>query len=169
MGDGVWVAPSSQVIGRVELGDRSSVWFGAVLRADNEPMRIGAASNIQDGAVLHSDPGFPLTIGQGVTVGHHVMLHGCTIGDDSLIGIRAVILNGARIGRNCLVAAGSLITAGKAFPDGSLIVGSPAVVKRRLSDDEIETLRCTARNYVENSARYAKELSPISPELFGAD
>lgn len=169
MGDGVWVASSAQVIGRVELGDRSSVWFGAVLRADNEPMRIGAASNIQDGAVLHSDPGFPLTIGQGVTVGHHVMLHGCTIGDDSLIGIRAVILNGARIGRNCLVAAGSLITAGKAFPDGSLIVGSPAVVKRRLSDDEIEALRCTARNYVENSARYAKELSPISPELFRAD
>ncbi len=161
MADGAWVASSAQVIGRVELGDCSSVWFGAVLRADNEPMKIGAASNIQDGAVLHSDPGFPLTIGQGVTVGHQVMLHGCTIGDDSLIGIGAIILNGARVGRNCLVAAGSLITAGKSFPDGSLIVGSPAVLKRQLSEEEIETLRRTARNYVENSARYANELSAL--------
>lgn len=158
LGDGAWIASSAHVIGRVELGDRSSVWFGAVLRADNEPMKIGAASNIQDNAVLHSDPGFPLTIGQGVTVGHQVMLHGCTIGDDSLIGIGAIVLNGACIGRNCLVAAGSLVTAGKSFPDGSLIVGSPAVVKRLLSEEEIESLRRTARNYVENSARYAKEL-----------
>ena len=164
MANSAWVASSAQVIGRVELDDLASVWFGAVLRADNEPMKIGAASNIQDGAVLHSDPGFPLTIGQGVTVGHQVMLHGCTIGDDSLIGIGAIILNGARIGRNCLVAAGSLVTAGKSFPDGSLIVGSPAVLKRTLSEEEIESLRRTAQNYVENSARYAKDLSAITVE-----
>ena len=162
LGEDAWVAASAHVIGRVALGDHASVWFGAVLRADNEPMTIGAASNIQDGAVLHSDPGFPLTIGQGVTIGHQVMLHGCTVGDGSLIGIGAIVLNGARIGRNCLVAAGALIPPGKAFPDGVLIVGSPAVIKRQLSDEEVASLQRTARNYVENAARYATDLAVIA-------
>lgn len=162
LADEVWLAPSAQVIGGVTLEDRASVWFGAVLRADNEPMRIGADSNIQDNAVLHSDPGFPLTIGRGVTVGHQAMLHGCHIGDGSLIGIGAVVLNGARIGRNCLVAAGALVTEGKSFPDGSLIVGSPAVVKRPLSEAQIEALRDSARHYVDNAARYRCSLAPVT-------
>ncbi len=158
VGDGVWIAPSAQVLGNVHLAAGSSVWFGAVIRADNEPMRIGVGSNVQDGAVLHSDPGSPLDIGDNVTVGHQAMLHGCTVGDESLIGIGAVVLNGACIGKHCLVAAGALVTEGKSFPDGSLIVGSPAVVKRALSPEQIQGLLDSARNYQRNAQRYANGL-----------
>lgn len=159
-----WVAPSAQVIGRVHLEVGCSVWFGAVIRADNEPMRIGAGSNVQDGAVLHSDPGFPLHIGANVTVGHQAMLHGCTVGEGSLIGIGAVVLNGARIGKHCLVAAGALVTEGKSFPDGCLIVGSPAVVKRELSPQQISGLHDSARHYRENARRYAETLVALPTE-----
>lgn len=158
----VWVAPSAQVIGDVHLGANSSVWYGAVVRADNEPMHIGAGSNVQDGAVLHSDPGFALTIGENVTVGHQAMLHGCTVGDGSLIGIGAIVLNGARIGKNCLVAAGALVTEGKHFPDGSLIVGSPATVKRALSPEQIEGLLASAVNYRANARRHAQHLEVVA-------
>lgn len=158
LADDVWVADSAQVIGDVRLGAQSSVWFGAIARADNEPMVIGAGSNIQEAAVLHADPGYPLTIGENVTVGHQAMLHGCTVGDGSLIGIGAVVLNGARIGKNCLVGAGALVTEGKVFPDGSLIVGSPAVVKRELSAEQIQALHASASHYQANARRFARGL-----------
>jgi len=164
LGPDHWVAPSAQVIGHVHLEAGCSVWFGAVIRADNEPMHIGAGSNVQDGAVLHSDPGFPLHIGANVTVGHQAMLHGCTIGEGSLIGIGAVVLNGARIGKHCLEAAGALVTEGKHFPDGSLIVGSPAVVKRELSPEQISGLLDSARNYQENARRYLGALVVLPNE-----
>jgi carbonic anhydrase/acetyltransferase-like protein (isoleucine patch superfamily) len=157
----VWIADSAQVIGDVKIGSQSSVWFGAIVRADNEPMTIGAGSNVQESAVLHSDPSFPLTIGENVTVGHQVMLHGCTVGDGSLIGIGAVVLNGAKIGKNCLVGAGALVTEGKVFPDGSLIVGSPAIVKRELSPEQIEGLMQSAKNYQKNAARFSEGLKRI--------
>lgn len=156
-----WVADSAQVIGSVSLGVDASVWFGAVLRGDTESITIGRGSNIQDGSVIHADSGQPTMIGDGVTVGHLVMLHGCTIGDDSLVGIGAVILNGARIGRNCLVGARALVTEGKTFPDGSLIVGSPAVAVRTLTDEQIEGLRQSARHYVENARRFRAGLARI--------
>lgn len=158
LADDVWVADSAQVIGDVRLGAQSSVWFGAIARADNEPMVIGAGSNIQEAAVLHADPGYPLTIGENVTVGHQAMLHGCTVGDGSLIGIGAVVLNGARIGKNCLVGAGALVTEGRVFPDGSLIVGSPAVVKRELSAEQIQALHASASHYQANARRFARGL-----------
>jgi len=158
LADDVWVADSAQVIGDVRLGAQSSVWFGAIARADNEPMVIGAGSNIQEAAVLHADPGYPLTIGENVTVGHQAMLHGCTVGDGSLIGIGAVVLNGARIGKNCLAGAGALVTEGKVFPDGSLIVGSPAVVKRELSAEQIQALYASASHYQANARRFARGL-----------
>ena len=161
LGQGSWVADSAQVIGEVELGDNVSVWFGAVLRGDTEPIRIGADSNIQDLSVLHADVGKPLTIGARVTVGHQVMLHGCTIGDGSLIGIQAVILNGATIGRNCIVGAGSVVTEGKAFPDNSLIIGSPAKVVRTLDEGVAAKLAQSAEHYVENGRRYARGLRKI--------
>jgi carbonic anhydrase/acetyltransferase-like protein (isoleucine patch superfamily) len=161
---GTWVAPSAQVIGNVHLEVGCSVWFGAVIRADNEPMRIGAGSNVQDGAVLHSDPGFPLHIGANVTIGHQAMLHGCTVGEGSLIGIGAVVLNGARIGKHCLVAAGALVTEGKSFPDGSLIVGSPAVVKRKLSPNQISGLQDSARHYRNNASRFFGGLVVVPTE-----
>ena len=126
LADSAWVADSAQVMGKVVLEEDASVWFGAILRGDNETLTVGRGSNIQDGTVMHSDPGFPLTVGENVTIGHQVMLHGCTIGDGSLIGIQSVVLNGARIGKHCLVGAGSLVTEGKEFPDGSLIVGPGA-------------------------------------------
>jgi carbonic anhydrase/acetyltransferase-like protein (isoleucine patch superfamily) len=157
-----YVADSAQVIGRVDLAENTSVWFGAILRGDNERMTIGRGSNVQDGSVLHSDPGFPLTLGEDVTVGHMVMLHGCTIGDGSLVGIQAVVLNGAKIGRNCLVGAGALVTEGKEFADGSLIMGSPAKVVRTLSPEQAERMRHAATHYVENSARYRAGLKKIS-------
>lgn len=161
LGEGVWVAESAQVIGRVTLGEHVSIWFNAVLRGDSEHLTIGAGSNIQDGSVLHADAGMPLTLGDNVTVGHQVMLHGCTVGENSLIGIGAIVLNGARIGRNCLVGAGALVTEGKEFPDGSLIVGSPAKVVRELTPAQIQGLAMSAAHYVRNGQRYADELLRI--------
>ena len=157
-----WVADSAQVIGTVVLQEDTSIWFGAVLRGDSDTLTIGRGSNIQDGCVLHADPGSPLVVGEGVTVGHHVMLHGCTVGDGSLIGIQAVVLNRAQIGRNCLVGAGALVTEGKVFPDGSLIIGSPAKVSRPLTDDEIAGLKRSAAHYVENARRYRAGLKKIA-------
>ncbi len=154
-----WVAPGAHVIGDVRIGEDVSVWFGAVIRADNEPIRLGARSNIQDLSVLHSDPGSPLTLGEGVTVGHKVTLHGCTIGDNCLIGIGAIILNRARIGANCLVGAGSLVTEGKIFPDGVLIMGAPARLVRELTPEQIEGLTRSADHYVANYQRFARDLS----------
>ena len=157
-----WVADSARVVGDVHLAEDASVWFGAVLRGDAERLSVGRGSNVQDGSVLHSDPGFPLQIGEDVTVGHQVMLHGCTIGDGSLIGIHAVVLNGARIGRHCLVGAGSLVTEGKSFPDGSLIVGRPAKVVRALSAAQIEEIGRIAAHYVANARRFAAGFVRIS-------
>ena len=156
------MAESAQVMGAVQLGQQASVWFGATVRGDTETIQIGARSNIQDGSVLHADEGMPLVIGEDVTVGHMVMLHGCTIGDGSLIGIGAVVLNGARIGKGCLVGAGSLVTEGKTFPDGSMIMGTPAKVVRELSPEQIEGLRQSARHYVENAHRFQSTLKKIA-------
>lgn len=159
--DTAWVADSAEVIGRVTLGEDVSVWFNAVLRGDSDSLTIGAGSNIQDGSVLHADTGCPLVLGERVTVGHQVMLHGCTVGDESLIGIGAVVLNGARIGRHCIVGAGALVTEGKEFPDGSLIVGVPAKVVRPLSAEQIAGLQASAAHYVHNSQHYAAGLKRI--------
>jgi len=148
------VADSAQVMGRVTLAEDSSVWFGTVIRGDTETITVGRGSNIQDASVLHADVGCPLVIGERVTVGHQVVLHGCTIGDESLIGIGAVILNGAKIGRHCLVGARALVTEGKEFPDGSMILGSPAQVVRTLTPEQIEGLRRSARHYMDNARRY---------------
>lgn len=153
-----WVAQSAELIGDVVLGARSSVWSGAVNRGDNERIQIGADTNIQESAVLHSDPGSPLSIGDRVTVGHQVMLHGCTIGDGSLIGIAAVVLNGAKIGKNCLVGAGALVTENKEFPDGHLIVGSPAKAIRPLTPEQIQALEASAKHYVSNAESFAANL-----------
>ena len=153
-----FIAPNASVIGTVILQDNVSIWFNAVLRGDNEPIRIGANSNIQDGAVLHTDPGIPLTVGDNVTVGHLVMLHGCTIGDGSLIGIKSVILNQAVIGRNCLIAANTLVTEGKVIPDNSLVMGSPGKVVRMLTPEEQARLLRSAEGYRRNALRYAKGL-----------
>jgi len=156
-----WIADSAQVIGHVTLGPDASVWFGCVLRGDTESMSIGEGSNIQDLTVMHADYGMPLTVGKHVTVGHKVMLHGCTIGDESLIGIGAVVLNGARIGKNCLVGAGSLVTEGKEFPDGSMIMGTPARVVRQLTPEQIEGLRNSARHYIENARKFRASLKRL--------
>ena len=156
-----WVAPSADLIGDVRLAAGASIWFGAVLRADNTPILIGPDSNIQDGAVCHSDPGFPLTIGRGVTVGHQAILHGCTVGDGALIGMGARVLNGATIAPNCLVGAGALVTEGKAFEPGMLIVGAPAKAIRALSSDEIAGLRQSAEVYVNKARRYGGALSVV--------
>ncbi|WP_296447390.1 gamma carbonic anhydrase family protein [Rhodoferax sp. UBA5149] len=160
--DSAWVADSAQVMGNVALADDASVWFGAVLRGDTETIRIGRRSNIQDMSVLHADVGMPLTVGEDVTVGHQVMLHGCTIGDGSLIGIGAVVLNGAKIGKGCLVGAGSLVTEGKEFPDGSMILGSPAKVVRQLTPEQMEGLRMSAQHYVGNARRFGAGLKKIA-------
>ncbi|HPG79994.1 MAG TPA: gamma carbonic anhydrase family protein [Piscinibacter sp.] len=160
--DTAWVADSAQVIGRVALEEGASVWFGAILRGDNEWISIGRGSNVQDGSVLHTDMGCPLTIGADVTIGHQVVLHGCTIGDGSLVGIQAVVLNNAKIGKNCLVGAGALVTEGKEFPDGSLIMGSPARVVRQLSPEQFERIKLGAVHYLENAARYRKGLKKIA-------
>ena len=156
-----WVADSAQVIGKVTLGENSSVWFGVVVRGDNAPITVGAGSNIQDQSVLHTDHDKPLVIGKNVTIGHQVMLHGCTIGDGSLIGIQAVVLNGAKIGKNCLVGAGSLVTEGKEFPDGSMIFGSPAKAVRQLSPEQIEGLKMSAESYIANARRYKTGLKQL--------
>ena len=156
-----WIADSAQVMGHVTLGPDASVWFGCVLRGDTESMTIGEGSNIQDLSVLHADHGMPLTIGRHVTVGHKVMLHGCTIGDESLIGIGAIVLNGARIGKNCLVGAGSLVTEGKEFPDGSMIMGTPAKVVRELTPEQIEGLRLSAQHYIDNARMFRATLKKL--------
>ena len=156
-----WVAPNASVIGDVTLGERVSIWFGAVLRGDIDRISIGAGSNIQDGSVCHADPGRPLLVGEHVTVGHMVMLHGCTIGDHCLIGIGAVVMNGAVIGKNSVVGAGSLVTEGKEFPEGSLIMGSPAKVVRQLDAAALAKLQQNAANYVKNGQRYATALEEI--------
>ena len=152
------IAPTAVVIGKVMLGRNASVWWHSVLRGDNEPITVGEGSNIQDGCVLHTDPGYPLVIGQGVTVGHMVMLHGCTIGDGSLIGIGAVILNGATIGQNCLIGAKALIPEGKEIPDNSLVMGAPGQVKREVSEEHIARIRHAAEHYVLNWQRYKRDL-----------
>ncbi|MCU4121518.1 gamma carbonic anhydrase family protein [Variovorax sp. N23] len=162
LADGTWVADSAQVMGAVVLGENVSVWFGAVLRGDTEPLTIGRNSNVQDLSVLHADVGCPLTIGENVTIGHQVMLHGCTVGDNSLIGIQAVVLNNAKIGRNSIVGAGSVVTEGKEFPDNSLIIGSPAKVVRTLDEAAAAKLRASAEHYVDNGRRFAKGLKKIS-------
>lgn len=162
-GDGHFVAENASVIGRVRLMDKASVWFNAVIRGDNELILVGPESNIQDGSVLHTDPGMPLTLGRGVTVGHKVMLHGCEIGDYSLIGINAVVLNGAKIGKHCLIGANALIPEGMEVPDGSLVVGSPAKIKRELNDNQKKMLEMSAQHYVQNAQRYRNELKPYEP------
>ncbi|MEJ8846090.1 gamma carbonic anhydrase family protein [Variovorax rhizosphaerae] len=156
-----FVAPEATLIGQVRLGERASVWFGAVVRGDNEPIDIGDASNVQEGAVLHADPGFPLRIEANVTIGHQAMLHGCTIGEGSLIGIQAVVLNGAVIGKNCLVGAGAIVTERKVFPDRSLILGAPAKVARQLTDEDVARLMASAANYAERATTYVAELQHI--------
>jgi carbonic anhydrase/acetyltransferase-like protein (isoleucine patch superfamily) len=158
LGEGAWAAPSANIIGDVRLGARASVWFGAVLRGDNTPLVLGEETNFQDGAIGHSDPGFPLTIGARVTVGHQAILHGCTVADDSLIGMGARILNGAVIEPECIVGAGALITEGKHFERGSLIVGAPARVVRQVTEEERAALRVSAAHYAEKAARYRSAL-----------
>lgn len=158
---GAWAAPSADLIGDVRMAERASVWFGAVIRADNTPIEIGEESNLQDGAVGHSDPGAPLKIGARVTIGHQAIVHGCTIGDDCLIGMGARVLNGARVGPHCLVGAGALVTEGKTFEGGSLIVGVPARVVRPLTDTEKDAIRLSAAHYAEKAARYAATLRSV--------
>ena len=159
--DSVWIAPNASVIGDVSLAKNASVWFGVVIRCDNEPISIGANTNIQDNSVLHSDPGMPLSIGVGVTVGHKAMLHGCTVGDNSLIGIGATILNGAVIGKNCIIGAHALITEGKVIPDNSLVVGSPGRVMKTLGDAQVQMLKMSALHYVENAKRFKDGLVEV--------
>lgn len=156
--DEYWIAPNAAVMGNVILKKNASVWFGATLRGDNDPIIIGENSNVQDGSVLHTDTGSPLTIGANVTVGHMVMLHGCTIGDGSLVGIGSIVLNGARIGKNCLIGANCLITEGKEIPDNSLVMGAPGKVVRELSEAQGRVIAGGALHYVENWKRYRREL-----------
>ena len=157
-----WVAESAEVIGQVTLAENASVWYGAVLRGDNDRISIGPDSNVQEGCVLHTEHGQPLVIGQGVTVGHQAMLHGCTIGDHTLIGIQSVVLNGARIGRHCIVGAGALVTEGKEFPDGVLIVGAPAKVARELTPEQIAGLKASASHYVQQQQRHARRCKRLA-------
>ena len=156
-----WVAPGCYVVGNVVVEDKASVWFGSTLRGDNERITIGAGSNVQENCVLHTDMGFPLTIGADCTIGHKAMLHGCTLGDNTLIGMGATVLNGAVIGKNCLIGAGALITEGKVIPDGSLVMGVPGKVVRMLDDDAIAGLRLSAEHYQENAARFTRDLRPL--------
>lgn len=160
-GTGHFIAANASIIGSVRLGSESSVWFNSVLRGDNDWIEIGARSNIQDGCILHTDAGIRLIVGAGVTVGHRVTLHGCEIGDNTLVGIGSSVLNGARIGNNCVVGAHALVTENKSFPEGSLIIGAPAKVARQLSDEEIAAVRWSADHYVKNAARYLCELTPL--------
>jgi carbonic anhydrase/acetyltransferase-like protein (isoleucine patch superfamily) len=159
--DDAWVAPNASLMGKVEIKKDASVWWNVVLRGDNEPIILGEGSNIQDGSVVHTDPGTPAIIGKGVTIGHMVMLHGCEIGDNCLVGIGAVVLNGAKIGKNCLIGANSLITENKVIPDNSMVLGSPGKVVRELSPEQIEGLKRSANSYVNNGKRYNKELRAI--------
>jgi carbonic anhydrase/acetyltransferase-like protein (isoleucine patch superfamily) len=158
-GEDYWVAPTAVVIGKVKLEKNASVWWGAVLRGDNELITIGENSNVQDGSIMHTDPGFPLTVGKDVTIGHMVMLHGCTIGDGSLVGIGSVILNGAKIGRNCLIGARTLIGEGKEIPDNSLVMGTPGKVVRQVTPEQAERMARGSRKYVQNWRRFNAGLS----------
>lgn len=160
--DRFWVAPDAQIIGNVWLAEDASVWFGSVLRGDNERIFLGPRTNVQDGCLLHTDMGYPLDIGEDCSIGHHAVLHGCMIGDNSLIGMGAVLLNGVKIGRNCLVGANSLLTEGKVFPDNSLIVGSPARAIRSIDAAMAAQLRENAAHYVKNWQRYARGLEPLA-------
>lgn len=160
-GSGHFVADNATVIGSVLLDDKCSIWFNVVIRGDNDLITVGPETNIQDGSVLHTDSGVKLTLGRGVTVGHKAMLHGCEVGDYSLIGINAVVLNGAKIGKHCLIGANALIPEGMIVPDGSLVVGSPGKVKRELGDDQKKMLELSAAHYVQNGARYVRELKPV--------
>lgn len=159
--DTAWVAPDANLIGKVVLEENASVWFGCTLRGDNEEIRVCAGTNVQENVVCHTDMGFPLTIGAGCTIGHKVMLHGCTIGENTLIGMGATILNGAKIGKNCLIGAGALVTEGKEIPDGSLVMGMPAKVVRALDDEAIRRLEASALHYQQNARRYAEGLTPL--------
>lgn len=160
-GEHHFIAENATVIGSVILENQTSIWFNAVIRGDNDTITVGENSNIQDGAVLHTDPGVPLTIGKGVTIGHQAMLHGCTVGDNSLIGINAVVLNGATIGRNCIVGANALVTEGKTIPDNSLVVGSPAKVIRTLDEQSHDLLRLNAKVYTDNLHKFNGELESL--------
>jgi carbonic anhydrase/acetyltransferase-like protein (isoleucine patch superfamily) len=162
LGKGAWVADSAQVIGQVTLEENANVWFGTIVRGDSEHIHIGRNVNVQDGSVLHADPGVPLTLEENVSIGHKVMLHGCTVGAGSLIGIGAVVLNRAKIGKNCLVGAGALVTEGKEFPDGSMILGSPAKAVKQLSPEQIADLQRIAQHYVDNAERFRKGLKKIA-------
>jgi len=159
--DSNWIAPDATLIGDIRVGRNAGFWFGVVIRGDNEPVVIGADTNVQEHTVMHTDPGFPLTIGEGCTIGHRATLHGCTIGDNSLIGMGAIVLNGARIGKNSLVGAGALVTEGKEFPDNSLIVGSPAKAIRVLDDAASARLRGSAAHYVANGKRFKAGLKKV--------
>jgi len=161
LGDGAWIADSAQLIGKVHLHKDANVWFGAVLRGDNELIEIGEGSNVQEQCVLHTDIGYPLVVGKNVTVGHQVTLHGCKVGDGSLIGIGSVVLNGAVIGKNSIVGAGSLVTEGKEFPDGSMILGSPAKVVKTLTPEQISGINQSAPRYVLNAKRFKEGLKKI--------
>ncbi len=156
-----WIAPDAQIVGRVRLGAECSVWFGVVLRGDNEYLTFGAGTNLQENVVCHSDPGFPLTVGAGCTIGHKAMLHGCTIGDGSLIGMGTTVLNGAVIGQNCLIGAGALVTEGKEIPDRSLVVGTPGKVIRTLSDEDVAGLARTAQGYIAKMRLFRDGLEPL--------
>ena len=160
-GENFWIAPNAAVIGSVILKKNANIWFNTTLRGDNDPIIVGENSNIQDGSVCHTDDGMPLTIGNNVTVGHKVILHSCSIGDNSLIGMGSTILNNAKIGNNCLVGANTLITEGKVFPDNSMIVGSPGKVKRELTEQEIQIINLSALHYVENMKRFKNQLSKL--------
>ena len=159
--DSNWIAPDATLIGDIRVGRNAGFWFGTIIRGDNEPIVIGADTNVQEHTVMHTDPGFPLTIGEGCTIGHRALLHGCTIGDNSLIGMGAIVLNGAKIGRNSLVGAGALVTEGKEFPDNSLIVGSPAKAIRVLDDAAVARLRGSAAHYVANGKRFKAGLKKV--------
>ncbi|MFD1508215.1 gamma carbonic anhydrase family protein [Lacimonas salitolerans] len=156
-----WVAPDANVIGRVVLEPGAAIWFGATLRGDNEEIRIGTGSNVQENVVMHTDMGFPLVISAGCTIGHKAMLHGCTIGENSLIGMGATVLNGAKVGRNCLIGAGALITEGKEIPDGSLVMGAPGKVVRQLDEAAIAALRASALHYQDNMRRFRDGLIEV--------
>lgn len=156
-----WIAPDANIIGKIVVEEGASVWFGATLRGDNEEIRIGAGSNVQENTVMHTDMGFPLTVGKGCTIGHKALLHGCTIGDNSLIGMGAVILNGAKIGKNCLIGANALITEGKTIPDGSLVMGAPGKVVRELDEAAINGLKLSALSYQENMRRFRSGLAKV--------
>lgn len=156
-----WVAPNAHVIGDIHIGQDVGIWFGSVLRGDNEPIILGDGTNIQENTVMHTDIGYPLTIGKGCTIGHKAMLHGCTLGDNTLIGMGAIVLNGAKIGSNCIVGAGALVTEGKILPDNSLIVGSPAKKVRDLDENAEQMLRWSAAHYVENWKKFAKGLKRV--------